>query len=345
ASPLDDALLQIRRSRKTKATKSPLSMRIDKFDLILDRGGTNEPYYAGQSVLGQIEVHAARRVRVGSLHVRLSGVVETGWRNKSSDLVYESRQVVLDEFVDLTMVIVDHCNDSFRLHEGQHSIPFEIKLPLDVLSSVEREQHGSIRYMCTAVLDLPDNGGTQLVAEKEFRVFSLLNLDAPHLRDPACTTEEEDVSTCCGLRKRYLNASMRIAETGLLPGETTRISLSIENKKKRKGRLRRKEKHECVLISLCQQIDFVSSARFDPLLVDRKTFTVAVESHGTCKGKECNGPETKEVEFCIPEGLPPTSVQADGLITVSYFFKLDLERFDVIVPVVIGSLKTPGSFQ
>lgn len=39
------------------------------------------------------------------------------------------------------------------------------------------------------------------------------------------------------------------------------------------------------------------------------------------------------------------SLQADGLITVSYFFKLDLERFDVIVPVVIGSLKTPGSFS
>lgn len=25
-------------------------------------------------------------------------------------------------------VIVDHCNDSFRLHEGQHCIPFEIKV-------------------------------------------------------------------------------------------------------------------------------------------------------------------------------------------------------------------------
>lgn len=78
-----------------------------------------------------------------------------------------------------------------------------------------------------------------ILAEKEFRVFSLLNLDAPHLRDPAITAEEEDVreitddrirlknslklepfqiSTCCGLRKRYLAASMRIAETGLLPG-------------------------------------------------------------------------------------------------------------------------------
>ncbi|GMT26073.1 hypothetical protein PFISCL1PPCAC_17370 [Pristionchus fissidentatus] len=306
-------------------------MRIDKFDLILDRGSTNQPYFAGQSVQGQIEVHAARRVRVGSLHVRLSGTVETGWRNKSSDLI----------------TIVDHCNDSFRLHEGQHCIPFEIKLPLSVLSSIEREQHGSIRYMCTAVLDLPDAGGTQLVAEKEFRVFSLLNLDAPHLRDSAASTEEEDVSTCCGLRNRYLAATMRISETGLLPGETTRISLSIETRKKRKRfrRLRRKEKHECVLISLCQQIDFVSTARLDPLMVDRKTFTVAVESHGTCKGAECSsGPETKEVEFCVPEGLPPTSVQADGLITVSYFFKLDLERFDVIVPVVIGSLKTPGSF-
>lgn len=48
------------------------------------------------------------------------------------------------------------------------------------------------------------------------------------------------------------------------------------------------------------------------------------------------------VEFRVPSDLPPTSIQANRLITISYFFKLDLEHFDVVIPVVVGTAKTPG---
>jgi hypothetical protein len=54
-----------------------------------------------------------------------------------------------------------------------------------------------------------------------------------------------------------------------------------------------------------------------------------------------NGPETKFIEFKVPEGIPPTSTKAHHLVTISYFFKLDMGHFDVVVPVVIGTQKTP----
>ena len=40
-----------------------------------------------------------------------------------------------------------------------------------------------------------------------------------------------------------------------------------------------KERHECVLISLCQQLDFVATNRYDPNLMDKRSLTVAVENH------------------------------------------------------------------
>ncbi|PIO64366.1 hypothetical protein TELCIR_14009, partial [Teladorsagia circumcincta] len=105
------------------------------------------------------------------------------------------------------------------------------------------------------------------------------------------------------------------------------------------------EHHECVLISLCQQLDFISANRYEAHLVDRKSVTIAVESHGTCKARPGSGPETKEIEFSIPSDLPPTSIHADRLVTISYFFKLDLDQFDIIVPVIIGTAKTPGTIE
>ncbi|KJH51027.1 hypothetical protein DICVIV_02788 [Dictyocaulus viviparus] len=51
---------------------------------------------------GVIEVGCTREVRIGGLLVRLTGVAETGWRNKNSDLSYESRHSFMDELIDLT---------------------------------------------------------------------------------------------------------------------------------------------------------------------------------------------------------------------------------------------------
>ncbi|KJH51026.1 hypothetical protein DICVIV_02787 [Dictyocaulus viviparus] len=250
-------------------------------------------------------------------------------------------------------MIADHCTEEFFLLEGRHTVPFEARLPMDVLSSIDRDNYGSVRYTCTALMVIPEDGDTEMVAEKTFKVYPYLNLDAPYMRDSTSTTEEEIIVGCCGRSRGSVVASMKVQEVGLLPGETTRITLTVEDRTRRKRWQRKKntwhhpfqEQHECVLISLCQQLDFISSNRYESHLVDRKSVTIAVESHGTCKARPGSGPETKEIEFCVPSDLPPTSIHADRLVTISYFFKLDLEQFDIIVPVIIGTTKTPGTID
>uniref|UniRef100_A0A1I7XCQ4 Arrestin_N domain-containing protein n=1 Tax=Heterorhabditis bacteriophora TaxID=37862 RepID=A0A1I7XCQ4_HETBA len=184
-----------------------------------------------KQLIGIIDIGCNRRVRIGGLLVRLTGIAETGWRNKNSDLSFESRHNFMDELIDLTTVIADHCTEEFELHEGRHSVQFETRLPLDVLSSIERENLGHVRYTCTALMAIPEDGDTEMVAEKTFKVYSYLNLDAPYMRETTTAMEDET------------------------------------------------EQHECVLISLCQQLDFIATNRYETHLVDRKSITMAVETH------------------------------------------------------------------
>ncbi|KAK6110602.1 Arrestin (or S-antigen) N-terminal domain family protein [Brugia pahangi] len=317
-------------------------MKIEHFDVLLSKQ-SEKPYTGGEAVQGHVKISVLEKVKVGRLIVKLVGQAQTGWKNKNSEVLYESNEQVLNEYIDLTRVLTDFCDENFNLEEGLHQICFHIPLPLDVISSIEKENYGWVRYTCSATLDVLDEDAKEIFAEHNFTVFSLLNLDAPYMRQPVTSQEENEVRGCCCNRKVGVeSAQLTISDMGLLPGETAKITLVIEDSAKRKRRKSRKGRSDCILLSLCQQLDFLSQNRYELHLFDRKSLTIAVESIGTCKVTSGTGPETRHIDFQIPTGLQPTSIKANGLITISYFFRLDMHSFDVIVPVIIGSMKTPG---
>jgi hypothetical protein len=53
-----------------------------------------------------------------------------------------------------------------------------------------------------AVLDVPEGGDAEIVAEAEFQVHSQLNLDAPHFREPAKRREEINIIGLCCRRSK-----------------------------------------------------------------------------------------------------------------------------------------------
>lgn len=172
-------------------------MKIDHFDVLLDKN-IDTAYIGGELVQvsslfslfliqqGTIELRVSRRVLVSGLYVRVHGLVETSWRNRNSDLLYEASENILDETLPLSRFVLlqlgdtcrqlfEHCDDNFELLEGEHLIEWsfkvfllfsrrKIQLPLDVQSSVERENFGFCRYTCTAVLELPEDGASEIVA-------------------------------------------------------------------------------------------------------------------------------------------------------------------------------------
>ncbi|KAI1702423.1 arrestin domain-containing protein 17 [Ditylenchus destructor] len=259
------------------------------------------------------------------------------------ETVYESKELILDEYKDLTSELALHCSEALEILEGQHKITFRIKLPLDVVSSIEKENHGLVKYTCMAVLDVPEGGDSEIVAECDFGVVSLLNLDAPHFCLPTSSREQVNIiGFCCHRPKGYISADVAVSELGLLPGETVRVCLTVENTVKKAKAKKHTGMHQCALLSLCQQLDFRAANRQDPKQWDHKSLTTAVHSCGTCKANQVKGPETKYIDFVIPNGLPPTSAKAGGLVVCSYFFRLDMAHFDVIVPLpldVVSSIE------
>jgi hypothetical protein len=199
-----------------------------------------------------------------------------------------------------------------------------------------------------------DGGDAQIIAEREFKVVSFLNLgelnsnrerflvlDAPYLREPVKNSGHINLTTHCFKKpKGTIKAEVEVSELGILPGETIRVQINLDNTLKKRRFAKKNQK--CVLLSLCQQLDFRSQSTVNPTIFAQKSLTIAVHSQGTCKSTPGAGPETRFVEFDVPENLPPTSVKGNDLITCSYFFRLDMQSFDVIVPVILGSSKSFG---
>lgn len=242
-------------------------------------------------------------VRIARLSIRVFGCAHTAWRSKALPYQeYDSREIILDEYRDLTSEISFHCNESLEILEGQHKLTFKVKLPLDVLSSVEKEGFGSIKYTCLAVIDIPEGGGSEITAgnlpsaiilgvllERDFAVRSLLNVDAPHFLEPAIAREQVNIlGLCCHHRRGRIWAELRVAEMGILPGELIRITLSVENTvkkakaKKHSSKDSMGEPHQCALLSLCQQLDFKSKRRGKTEegkpIFDERSLTTAVQS-------------------------------------------------------------------
>lgn len=49
-----------------------------------------------------MEISVLEKVKVGRLIVKLIGQAQTGWKNKNSEVLYESNEQVLNEYIDLT---------------------------------------------------------------------------------------------------------------------------------------------------------------------------------------------------------------------------------------------------
>lgn len=140
---------------------------------------------------------------------------------------------------------------------------------------------------------------------------SYLNLDAPYLRESVSDEERVNlIGYLCKKPKGYIWAKMevsktftqilillmmifrsltlffQVAELGILPGETVRLSLTFENTiKKRK----RKKQPKCALISLCQQLDFRAESTISSGFFGSKSVTMAVKSQVNINYSKQNG--------------------------------------------------------
>uniref|UniRef100_A0A183BQ77 Arrestin_N domain-containing protein n=1 Tax=Globodera pallida TaxID=36090 RepID=A0A183BQ77_GLOPA len=226
-------------------------MKLDNFELSFEKPHTQRDFYmAGEEIKGNVGIKVKESIRVARLSLRFLGSVHTAWKDKFTSIAYESVELVLDEYRDVTSELSQHCDGIMEL--------FSASEKMDTVGSNTVAWHLWMYRTKEGIANL-------LQVKKEFAVVSYLNLDAPHFRSPAHSFEQMIVlGIFCG-RPR---------------GETYEVTLTVENTLK-KGRRKNHlgEGHQCGLISLCQQIDFRAQAKNKPHTWERRSLTTAVQSN------------------------------------------------------------------
>lgn len=328
-------------------------MKVDCFELNLEKNperidSDGQYYYlAGEQIQGNFNLSIREQVRIARLSFKMTGLVCTSWQNEFSKIVYKSQELFLEEYRDFTSDLSVHCNDGMEIRRGYYTLHFNIMIPKDSISSIEKGGYGSVKYLIVAALNIPEDD-SEITADIKIPVRGYLSLDSPHFQNPVQSVKQIDVPhssfMCLRKSRHWIKAILAVSSLGLLPGETCTITLTVENiAKKAKLKKHSGEQHHCACVSLCQQIDFRSRAIQSPYNWEKRFITMAVKKYGICKANCKMGPDTRKLLFQIPADLPPTSTKENGLIVCSYFFHIEIEKhMDITVPIVIGSYKTRG---
>ncbi|CEF59910.1 Arrestin-like, N-terminal domain and Immunoglobulin E-set domain-containing protein [Strongyloides ratti] len=322
-------------------------MKIDHFDVVLEKE-EDSPYIGGDFIVGSIKINVISKIEISKLTVSLRGIIKTGWKNKkSSAAIFESVVEILNETLDLTSQILNHCDDKNYLQCGLHIISFQYKLPFAVLSSIEQENLGCIRYNIQAILEIPEDGYSEIITERPILIFSYLNLDAPHLLNSTTVSDQAEITNCCSKcrgRKRIINTTVTIGQLGIFPGDQCVVKIEVDqdpvssccNPLKR----HKNKETKCISVSFCQQTTFRSRNRFDPKIVDEKSITLALASQSFHHDYDSNSTIVKDIVFPVPDLIPPTTINENELISCCYFFKIFSKNFYIVVPVIVGSTRT-----
>uniref|UniRef100_A0AC35TZA1 Arrestin_C domain-containing protein n=1 Tax=Rhabditophanes sp. KR3021 TaxID=114890 RepID=A0AC35TZA1_9BILA len=323
-------------------------MKIDHFDVVLDKEHPSSPYIGGEFVVGCVKINVITKIEVAKLVVTLRGIIQTGWKQKKNiNGGFESAAQVLNETLDLTKDLLIDSRDNYYLNSGLHTLSFQYKLPFDVVSSIEQENHGHVRYNIQALLEIPEDGNSEIVAERPLTIYSYLNLDAPHLLDATAVSGHSEISDYCGIcrnKKRFVHLNVVVSHLGLFPGDKCSLQIEVDynhNSNCCNPLKRHKNKAtKCISVTFCQQITFKSRNRFDFRMVEEKSITLALSSQTFHQESSSKPKTTKTIDFIVPTSIPPTTVNDNELITCCYFYKVYSKHFHVVVPIIIGSVKT-----
>uniref|UniRef100_A0A1I8BXF1 Arrestin_N domain-containing protein n=1 Tax=Meloidogyne hapla TaxID=6305 RepID=A0A1I8BXF1_MELHA len=144
-------------------------MKIENFVLKLEKPQNldeNYFYLAGEEIKGKLNISTKEKTRIARLSLRTIGSTYTGWQYSNSE--YESKEIILDIYNDLTENLSIYCDEAMELNCGEYNIEFTVKIPINVISSYNEENYGNVKYTIVATLDIAEDcGESEIVSGSE----------------------------------------------------------------------------------------------------------------------------------------------------------------------------------
>ncbi|CAH1780772.1 unnamed protein product [Owenia fusiformis] len=185
-------------------------------------------FHAGGAVQGHVKIEFTEAIRVRVITVRIVGRSKVFFGPRRGR---EYRYQMREEYFDETMVLTEAELESFMHKPGVSYYEFMYPLAMSLASSFEGE-HGYVRYMAQATLEMPDE--PDLHIKKGFTVLSVLDLNEEKNVKDVALAEVSKTLCCLCCATGPITATIKIPRRGWVPGEYIPVMADVDNCSKRK---------------------------------------------------------------------------------------------------------------
>lgn len=301
--------------------------RLEHFEILFDR--PDATYLAGQLITGRVSFVLRDQLVIEQVFLHAKGEGYSNWMNDTSERTFSSKQIYLNQTVNLHGTAMVTC----ILPHGRHEFQFSFQLPLNLPSSIENE-YGYIRYSCIAVVKRKKEIGCVLsydyIREARFTVIAKVDMmrmvqNGPQ---PLQAYGEENMSTllCCK-KSQTIGIGLMMIKSGynITEAITCRVQIANHSQKQIKATIR-----------LLQYLRFHGYSQF---LEAEETKVVcnqlASKSLGPIAPRCCQAWDEELIE--VPSSALPT--QSGFMVDVDYKMVLETEptTSKVELPIIIGN--------
>lgn len=230
---------------------------VDRFEIIFD----NEQgvFHEGDRVSGHVEIVNSENVKYKVIRIDLCGIAVVCWNSfDDKDIsVHDPDDVKGDltkeQYFEKIVLLQKDGNFMDKdplLPAGEHSFPFDCKLPLELPSSFEG-QFGRVRYLAKAIIERA-TWKSNVVCKRAFTVVSGLDLNfIPESATKIEICKYKELGLCC--TEGSVTIDWAVNRSGYVPGEDILIHGSIQNDSK--------QMVSCSSVTLYMVVEYKSKKR------------------------------------------------------------------------------------
>ncbi|KAJ7372511.1 hypothetical protein OS493_019020 [Desmophyllum pertusum] len=306
-------------------------------------------FYPGEVIYGDVYLKTNEELTVREIRIELYGEAKVFWSeaarkkrlgmrdytnyeqylNIAATVLWQRREVVgkiLDSFSGIEKSLPGQIGANPVLSPGEHSFPFEFRLPEENLPTTFEGKHGHVKYWLKAILDRPWKDDMKII--EPFTVTEKMDVNQPEFLRPSQVQEDRNMGCLCCV-SGPLSVTVRTDRGAYCTGELMPVTVYANNQ----------TSHRIlgVELELIQDTIFIASG-------GKRTFTTEIIATVTKAGKIPNaeGNDFFEMVPILIPSLTPT-MRSSRCIKISYQIKFALllrgsVNFRLHLPITIGSL-------
>lgn len=293
-------------------------------------------FHPGEVIYGDVYLKATDELTLREIRVEFYGEAKVNWtetaksgrvRKRLGFLDYTNDEHYLNIAVTVYGKAPGQSGPNPVLNAGEHSFPFEFRLPEENLPSTFVGKNGYVKYWLKAILDRPWKDD-KAVAEA-FTVLERVDVNQAEFLCPSQIQEDRTMGCLCCV-SGPLNVTVRTDRSAYCKGELMTVTVYANN-----------QTSYSILgveLELVQDTIYIASG-------GKRTFTNEILTNVTKAGK-ASSTEGNDFFDMVPMLIPSTTptMKSCRCIKISYQVKFTLllrgtVNFRVFIPITIGSIQ------